>query len=87
MPVITKAMIFLEGIAMTGDPGFDQFKSAYPYSNLDHFMPVNVDYYDIKLNLYTNVTLKIGKNYGYFTTSYVPYRETLGVVYFVPSYQ
>ena len=24
-------------------------------------MPVNVDYYDIKLNLYMNVTLKIGK--------------------------
>ena len=32
MPVITKAMIFLEGIAMTGDPEFDLFISAYPYA-------------------------------------------------------
>ena len=32
MPVITRAMIVLEGIAMTGDPEFDPFISAYPYA-------------------------------------------------------
>ena len=31
MHVITRAMIVLEGIAMTGDPEFDLFNSAYPY--------------------------------------------------------
>jgi len=30
--LITRAMIVLEGIAVTGDPNFDLFKSAYPYS-------------------------------------------------------
>jgi len=30
--LITRAMIVLEGIAVTGDPDFDLFKSAYPYS-------------------------------------------------------
>ena len=32
MPVITKAMIFLEGIAKTTDPEFDLFISAYPFA-------------------------------------------------------
>merc|ERR1711920_972224 len=30
--LITRAMIVLEGIAITGDPSFDLFKAAYPYS-------------------------------------------------------
>ena len=30
--LITRAMIVLEGIAVTGDPDFDLFKTAYPYS-------------------------------------------------------
>ena len=30
--LITRAMIVLEGIAVTGDPEFDLFKAAYPYS-------------------------------------------------------
>jgi len=30
--LITRAMIVLEGIAVTGDPDFDLFRSAYPYS-------------------------------------------------------
>merc|ERR1711992_529370 len=30
--LITRAMIVLEGIAVTGDPEFDLFKTAYPYS-------------------------------------------------------
>jgi len=30
--LITKAMIVLEGIALTGDPEFDLFNSAYPYA-------------------------------------------------------
>jgi len=30
--LITRAMIVLEGIAITGDPQFDLFRSAYPYS-------------------------------------------------------
>merc|ERR1711978_39357 len=30
--LITRAMIVLEGIAVTGDPDFDLFKAAYPYS-------------------------------------------------------
>eukprot|EP00088_Acartia_fossae_P069782 TRINITY_DN9198_c0_g1_i3.p1 TRINITY_DN9198_c0_g1~~TRINITY_DN9198_c0_g1_i3.p1 ORF type:complete len:191 (+),score=43.56 TRINITY_DN9198_c0_g1_i3:83-574(+) len=30
--LITRAMIVLEGIAVTGDPNFDLFKAAYPYS-------------------------------------------------------
>jgi len=30
--LITKAMIVLEGIAVTGDPDFDLFRAAYPYS-------------------------------------------------------
>eukprot|EP00094_Tigriopus_californicus_P003526 TCALIF_03392-PA protein Name:"Similar to sll0005 Uncharacterized protein sll0005 (Synechocystis sp. (strain PCC 6803 / Kazusa))" AED:0.01 eAED:0.01 QI:0/0/0/0.5/1/1/2/0/501 len=30
--LITRAMIVLEGIAVTGDPGFDLFNSAYPYA-------------------------------------------------------
>ena len=30
--LITRAMIVLEGIAITGDPNFDLFRSAYPYS-------------------------------------------------------
>merc|ERR1719336_2667969 len=30
--LITRAMIVLEGIALTGDPDFDLFKAAYPYS-------------------------------------------------------
>merc|ERR1712073_202839 len=30
--LITRAMIVLEGIAITGDPSFDLFRSAYPYS-------------------------------------------------------
>jgi hypothetical protein len=29
--LITRAMIVLEGIAVTGDPEFDLFKAAYPY--------------------------------------------------------
>jgi len=29
--LITRAMIVLEGIALTGDPNFDLFRSAYPY--------------------------------------------------------
>ena len=30
--LITRAMIVLEGIAVTGDPEFDLFRAAYPYS-------------------------------------------------------
>ncbi len=30
--LITRAMIVLEGIAVTGDPEFDLFNSAYPYA-------------------------------------------------------
>lgn len=30
--LITRAMIVLEGIAVTGDPSFDLFNSAYPYA-------------------------------------------------------
>lgn len=30
--LITRAMIVLEGIAVTGDPDFDLFKAVYPYS-------------------------------------------------------
>merc|ERR1719365_543033 len=30
--LITRAMIVLEGIAVTGDPAFDLFRAAYPYS-------------------------------------------------------
>merc|ERR1719393_1055056 len=30
--LITRAMIVLEGIAITGNPSFDLFKAAYPYS-------------------------------------------------------
>lgn len=30
--LITRAMIVLEGIAVTGDPEFDLFQSAYPYA-------------------------------------------------------
>merc|ERR1712227_195048 len=30
--LITRAMIVLEGIALTGVPDFDLFKAAYPYS-------------------------------------------------------
>merc|ERR1719319_658312 len=30
--LITRAMIVLEGIALTGDPSFDLFQSAYPFS-------------------------------------------------------
>ncbi len=30
--LITRAMIVLEGIAVTGDPAFDLFSSAYPYA-------------------------------------------------------
>ena len=30
--LITRAMIVLEGIAVTGDPAFDLFNSAYPYA-------------------------------------------------------
>ena len=30
--LITRAMIVLEGIAVTGDPEFDLFTSAYPYA-------------------------------------------------------
>merc|ERR1711923_31170 len=30
--LITRAMVVLEGIAVIGDPNFDLFKSAYPYS-------------------------------------------------------
>lgn len=30
--LITRAMIVLEGIAITGDPQFDLFRAAYPYS-------------------------------------------------------
>ena len=30
--LITRAMIVLEGIAVTGDPEFDLFNAAYPYS-------------------------------------------------------
>lgn len=30
--LITRAMIVLEGIAVTGDPDFDLFRAAYPYS-------------------------------------------------------
>merc|ERR1719153_1002636 len=30
--LIARAMIVLEGIAITGDPQFDLFRSAYPYS-------------------------------------------------------
>ena len=30
--LITRAMIVLEGIAVTGDPDFDLFQAAYPYS-------------------------------------------------------
>jgi len=32
MPVITKVMIVLEGVVMTGDSEFDLFISAYPYA-------------------------------------------------------
>ena len=31
--LITRAMIVLEGIAVTGDPNFDLFQSAYPYAS------------------------------------------------------
>ena len=31
--LITRAMIVLEGIALTGDPDFDLFQSAYPYAS------------------------------------------------------
>jgi predicted unusual protein kinase regulating ubiquinone biosynthesis (AarF/ABC1/UbiB family) len=30
--LITRAMVVLEGIAVTGDPDFDLFSSAYPYA-------------------------------------------------------
>ncbi len=30
--LITRAMIVLEGIAVTGDPAFDLFATAYPYA-------------------------------------------------------
>jgi len=30
--LITRALIVLEGIAVTGDPGFDIFQAAYPYA-------------------------------------------------------
>jgi len=30
--LITRALIVLEGIALTGDPNFDLFRSAYPYA-------------------------------------------------------
>ena len=30
--LITRAMIVLEGIAVTGDPEFDLFASSYPYA-------------------------------------------------------
>ena len=30
--LITRAMIVLEGIALTGDPEFDLFQAAYPFS-------------------------------------------------------
>merc|ERR1712192_98709 len=30
--LITRAMIVLEGIAITGDPSFDLFRASYPYS-------------------------------------------------------
>jgi len=30
--LITRAMIVLEGIAVTGDPSFDLFSAAYPYA-------------------------------------------------------
>jgi predicted unusual protein kinase regulating ubiquinone biosynthesis (AarF/ABC1/UbiB family) len=30
--LLTRAMIVLEGIAVTGDPEFDLFSSAYPYA-------------------------------------------------------
>ncbi len=30
--LITRAMIVLEGIAVTGDPAFDLFAAAYPYA-------------------------------------------------------
>jgi len=30
--LVTRAMIVLEGIALTGDPHFDLFRTAYPYS-------------------------------------------------------
>ena len=30
--LLTRAMIVLEGIAVTGDPTFDLFSSAYPYA-------------------------------------------------------
>ncbi len=32
MPMITRTMIVLKGIAMTGDPEFDLFNSGYPYA-------------------------------------------------------
>ena len=31
--LITRAMIVLEGIALTGDPDFDLFQSTYPYAS------------------------------------------------------
>ena len=31
--LITRALIVLEGIALTGDPDFDLFQSAYPYAS------------------------------------------------------
>jgi hypothetical protein len=52
----------LSEIAKEAAKNNELFKTINPkLIYLDHFMPVNVDYYDIKLNLYTNVTLKIGK--------------------------
>eukprot|EP00947_MAST-08B_sp_MAST-8B-sp1_P006624 g6624.t1 len=30
--LITRALIVLEGIAVTGDPNFDIFRAAYPYA-------------------------------------------------------
>jgi aarF domain-containing kinase len=41
--LITRAMIVLEGIAITGDPQFDLFRAAYPYryTGPPYFVPTN----------------------------------------------
>ena len=31
--LITRALIVLEGIAVTGDPNFDLFQASYPYAD------------------------------------------------------
>lgn len=53
--LITRAMIVLEGIAVTGDPEFDLFSAAYPYtarSDYCHFrrnthLTTELTFYDL----------------------------------------